>query len=320
MSKNLALGKFGINKNSSRIRVSAGRIVFNIFNYSLLTLFMFCCIYPFYYIIINSLSSSAGISKGVAILPKEFNIEAYKAIFEDGSIASAFFISVSRVVVSTSLVLIFSAMFAYLVTQKELPFRKVIYRFAIITMYVGGGLIPWYLTMRAYGLQNTFLLYIVPGMFNCFFVILMKTFMEQLPSSLEESAKIDGAGFFTVFIKIIFPLIIPIVATCAVFNAVGQWNAWMDNFLLVSDKRLNTIQLILFNVIGKAESIAREARNAADRGEAVDIEKLKRLSDMVSPMGVRMATTVVTTLPIILVYPYMQKHFVKGIMMGAIKG
>ena len=194
--------------------------------------------------------------------------------------------------------------------------RVFVYRFSIITMYVSGGLIPWYLTMKAYHLQNNFLLYVLPGFINVFYVILVKTYIESIPSSMEESASIDGAGFFTIFFKIIFPLARPIVATIAVYQMVNVWNTYMDNYLLVSDPSLQTLQMILFNYLREAQAVADAMKSAANSGST----NLTTSGMDITPETIRNATTIISIIPIMCVYPILQKYFTKGIMMGAIKG
>jgi len=212
-----------------------------------------------------------------------------------------------------SLCVFLTSIFAYLVTKKEMIGRKFVYRFVIITMYMGAGLIPWYLTMKAYGLRNSFLVYILPSMVNAFFLILIKTNIESLPASLEESAAIDGSGFFSTYFKIIFPLSKPILATVAVFSAVGHWNTWQDNFFLVTTSKLQTIQLIMLSYLRQAQSLANSMKfGTTAQASGVFIT--------MSPESIRMTIVVVSTLPILLVYPFFQRYFTKGIMMGAVKG
>jgi ABC-type glycerol-3-phosphate transport system permease component len=229
------------------------------------------------------------------------------------------YISGMRVVFTILTQITFSAMFAFLMTREKMKFRKFVYRYAIITMYVGGGLIPWYIIMRAYGLFNNFAVYIIPYMFSAFYVILIKTYIESIPSDLEEAARIDGAGFITTFFQIILPLCKPILATCALFTAVGTWNMFFDNFLMVTDPNLQTVQIELFNFIREAESIARTMRQMAASG-VQNREFLESLRDRMSVDGVRNVTTIVSMLPIMIVYPFLQKYFTKGIMLGAVKG
>lgn len=280
-------------------------------SYILLTLFFFITIYPFYYIFIYSISDVIQAQKGIYLLPAGFTLDSYISVFKLKGIFNALLISVARTVLGTGLTIVCSSFCAYILSKKELMHRKLVYRFFIITMYLDSGLIPYYLTMRAYGLKNNFLLYILPGAIGVFFIILMKTYMEQLPEELEEAATIDGAGYFTRFTRIIFPLSKPIIATIVVFAAVGQWNSWMDNFLLVESAKLKTLQLILFEYINQANALARMSMEEMNRGLAVKV---------MTPQSIRMTITMVVTLPILFVYPFAQKYFVKGIMLGAIKG
>ncbi len=292
-------------------RLSISDIIFNTINYSLLTLLLIATVYPFYYIFIYSISDSFEAQKGVFLWPAGFSLESYKASFQLKGLTDAAVVSVLRTVLGTLLSVICCAFFAYLITKKEMPFRKLIYRFVLITMYFNAGIIPWYLTMKAYGLQNNFLLYILPTALIGFYIILIKTFMEQLPPSLEESAKIDGAGYMTIFTKIIFPLSMPIIATIAVFAAVGQWNTWFDNFFLISDPKLQTLQLLLYNFLSQTNSIAGMTGEELTRNGRVRV---------MTPQSVQMTITMLVTLPIVIVYPFLQRFFVKGIMLGAVKG
>ena len=240
-------------------------------------------------------------------------------MLRDGKLLHSLLISVARTVLSTVGCVLFSAMFAYLMTQQNLPCRKVIYRFAIITMYVGGGLIPWYLVMKLYGLYNNFWVYVIPNLLGVYYCILIKTFIEGLPAALEEAARIDGAGFFTLFFRIILPLSKPILATVALYQAVGQWNSYQDNYLLVQDPNLQTVQMALYNFVHQAEAVAKAMQQAAlSGGNIADIANSAAANTTAD--SVRNATTILSMLPIMLVYPFLQKYFAKGVMLGAVKG
>lgn len=286
-------------------------IMFDAVNYLLLLLLLVVTVYPFYYIFIYSISDSFEAQKGVFLWPAGFSLESYKASFRLKGIWDSAIVSVSRTVLGTVITVLCSAFFAYLITKREMPFRKLIYRFVLVTMYFNAGFIPWYLTMKAYGLQNNFLLYILPTALIGFYIILIKTFMEQMPPSLEESAKIDGAGYFKIFTHIVFPLSMPIIATIAVFAAVGQWNTWFDNFFLVSNPKLQTLQLLLYNFLSQTNSIAGMTGEELTRNGQVRV---------MTPQSVQMTITMLVTLPIVVVYPFLQRFFVKGIMLGAVKG
>ncbi|NBD22264.1 ABC transporter permease subunit [Paenibacillus sp. T1] len=297
----------------SNQRRSLAERIFDILNYAFMALFSFICIYPFYYVFIYSISEPRLAQKGVYLWPGQFNVDAYIKIFSLHTIPHAFLVSVEKTVIFTVLCVYFSSMLAYLFTKHVMPFRKVMYRIVISSMYLNSGLIPWYITMKTYGLRNSFLLYVLPGIINAFYIILIKTYIEQLPASLEESAQIDGAGFMTVFNRIIFPLSKPIVATVAVYASVGCWNSWIDNYLLVENPNLQTIQVILFGYLNEAQSLTQDiSAMLANAGSGRQLH--------LSPETIKMSITVISVLPIILVYPFLQKNFIKGIMLGAVKG
>ncbi|WP_219835700.1 carbohydrate ABC transporter permease [Paenibacillus sp. R14(2021)] len=285
---------------------------FEVLNYLIQIVFVLVCLYPFYYIFIYSISSPQEAIKGVYLLPTNLTISNYSQIMQLNNISWSFMVSVLRTIIGTLVTVFCCALCAYIVTKQELYFRKIIYRYIVITMYFNAGLIPWYITMKMFGLQNNFLLYILPSAVGAFYIVLLKTFIEQLPASLEESAMLDGASYFTIFRKIIFPLSMPIIATIAVFSAVSQWNSWTDNYFLVSDERLQTLQMILYNYLNEAQILASSNNiNLNDVGSS-----MKRLT----PESIKMTITMIVTVPIMLVYPFLQRYFVKGLMLGAIKG
>ncbi|MBO7742666.1 carbohydrate ABC transporter permease [Paenibacillus sp. MWE-103] len=286
-------------------------LAFNVFNYGIQLAFTLMCVFPFYYIFIYSVSDPQQALKGVLLLPKGFTLVNYTHIFRLDNMLNSFVVSVLRTVIGCALTIACSSWFAYAVTKNELYFRKTIYRFLVVTMYFNAGLIPWYITMKELGLKNNFLLYVLPGAVVAYYVVLLKTFIEQLPPALEESATIDGAGHAAIFARVIFPLSMPIVATIAVFASVGQWNTWTDNYFLVSSDRLQTLQLILYNYLTDAQQIVNSS----------NLQDLNRgLATKISPESIRITITMVVTIPVMLVYPFLQRYFVKGIMLGAIKG
>ncbi|MCD9020644.1 carbohydrate ABC transporter permease [Cohnella silvisoli] len=287
-------------------------ILFQIVNYALLVTFTFCCFYPFYYIFIYSLSDASEIAGNVSFAPVGLTLHNYTKIFELNDIGQAFLISLLRTITGTAITVFSCMLFSYLLTRKELVARKLMYRSVIITLYFNAGLIPWYLTMRMYGLKDNFLLYILPSAIVGFFVILIKTFIEEMPIVLQESAMIDGAGYFRIFRSVIFPLALPIAATIAVFQSVGHWNAWTDNFFLVRDPHLQTLQMILWDYLNEAEFLAERMRDMTSMGNVSRVE--------MSPETIKMTITMIATLPILVVYPMLQRYFVKGIMLGAVKG
>lgn len=279
-------------------------------NFFLLIVFAFLCVYPLYFIFINSISGADAVVRGVYILPEDFSLEFYKSLLQMPNIPNSIVVSVARTVLGTALTVICSSFLGYMVTQSELPMRKWVYRFVVATMYFNAGLIPWYILMVHLGLKNNFLLYILPSAVGAYYVVLSKTYIESIPASVEESAKIDGAGVLTIYARLILPMSMPIIACLIVFCAVNQWNAWSDNFYLVSDPKLSTLQYQLYM------NLANESSNVTNTTSSSSLLRSKATTEL----GLRYALSMLTVLPIILVYPFMQKYFVKGIMLGAVKG
>jgi len=217
-----------------------------------------------------------------------------------------------RTVLGTTLTTACCMLLGFLFSKPDLPFRGFLYRALTITMYVSGGLIPTYLTIKAYGLLNNFWVYVIPYAVSAYYVILIKTYVEQLPASVEESAEIDGAGVLTIFFRIILPMSLPILATIAVYASVAQWNAWFDNNIYTfSVEKLTTMQYLLYRYLNEAEIISAQIEKSSIE---MDISK------MITPKGVRMTITMVTVLPVLMVYPFLQRFFIKGILIGAVKG
>ena len=282
-------------------------------NYAFNLAFTFACFYPFYYLILVSLSDSNAVYRGEVIFwPINATVQYFKDVFEYRGILQSFCVSVARTVLGTVITLFFTCMLGYVLTKRELKWRKIFYRLTIFTMYANAGLIPWVVTYSMLGLRNNFLVYILPSAVSAFGVVLVKTFIEQMPQAVEEAAIMDGAGYFMIYTRIIVPLAKPVIAALAVFSAVSQWNSFQDNFFLVQSSSLRTMQMMLYTVLRAAESIAMEAR--AGQLSAV------RLAAPPDPFTVRCTVAVITMIPIILVYPFLQKYFVKGIMLGAVKG
>ena len=268
--------------------------------------------YPFYYILIFSLSDSIEAARGVTFLPRGFTLANYRLVFGIHGIARATAVSVVRTVSGTAITLFACSFFAYLMTQQQMYFRKIVYRFMIVSMYVGAGLIPTFLVMRMYGLNNNFLIYILPGALGAFNVILIKTYIEQLPPALEEAAFIDGAGFFKIYAWVIYPLCMPINATIIVFTSVGHWNEWFSSLIyMVGRPDLHVLQFRLFELLTRTHGMVTAETDPAT---------LEQMVTRITPETVRMTATMIVTLPILFVYPFAQKFFIKGIMMGAVKG
>ena len=285
-----------------------------ILNMLILFFAAFICIYPLYYIFINSLSTPAAIMRGIFIFPHpgDWSLEAYKNLGTISGLWSSIVISVLRTVSGSLLTMICSSFVAYLLTNHDMPCRKFFYRAIILTMYINAGFIPYYILVSQLGLRNNFLIYILPSAVSAYFIILIKTYIETLPASMQESAEIDGAGILKVFLKIILPLTKPILACIIVFAAVNQWNSWADDMFFMQGSRarnLHCLQFLLYQKLNSNIAAAISGGGAA-AGAAIKI----------TPTSLRMAMTFITTLPILCVYPFMQRFFTKGIMLGAVKG
>ena len=304
--------KIVINKKQ---KLTAGDIAFNTINYLIFGLFTFCCVFPFYYLFINTISDNQISALGdIMFYPIGVHFENYVEVLKIRGIGRAALLSVGRTVLGTGLMVFASAACGYLFTKEKMWMRKFWYRFVVVTMYFNAGIIPWYLTMNALKLTNNFLAYILPTIVSPYNIILVKTFVESVPISLEESAQLDGAGFGTILIRIIIPLITPILATIAIFGAVGQWNAFTDTLFLMSDAKYFTLQFLLYRYLNEAASLAALLKSDPRLMQNMD------MSTMQTAESVRMTVSMVVVLPILFVYPFFQRYFVKGIMIGAVKG
>ena len=281
-----------------------------IFDYVLLVfclLLIVITIYPFLNVLAISLNDSMDTMRNVNfIIPRKFTLSNYAYIFKENNLGGAFAMSVLRTVAGTAAGVICTAMLAYVLSRKDFYFNKLFTILFVITMYVSGGMIPEYLLMtRTLNLGNSIWVYILPGLIWVYNLILMRSFIEGLPMALQEAAKIDGANDFTIWWKIILPLCTPTLATVALFYAVGQWNSFMDTYLYARD--LPTLQYVLYEIMEQA-TIQIDPHSQASQ-----------LKNAVSPMSVRMAITIVATVPILIVYPFLQKYFVGGMTLGSVK-
>jgi len=290
-----------------------GDKVFNAVNIIGFTLFMLMCVFPFYYLLINTISDNDLVNKGlIKLIPQGIHFKNYIALKNISDLGTSFLVTVSRTILGTALMVGVSGFAGYLVTKQQMWKRKFWYRFLIITMYFNAGLIPWYLNMLMLGLTNNYWAYIIPGVVAPYNIILVKTYVESLPKELEESAWLDGAGTMTVFTKIIWPLSKPILATIAIFGAVGNWNSFQDSLMLMqSNPSLYTLQHRLYTYLNTTTSLGATMSDASAGA---------LLRDQLSNKIVKYTISMVSVIPILLVYPYMQRHFVKGIMLGAVKG
>lgn len=290
--------------------IHPSNVIFDTLNTIFMIVLAIACIYPLWYIFIYSISDPLEAAKGLVFLPKDVTATNFSSILRDSRIFHALVVSLARTFIGAGLTVICTSFMAYLFMQPKLPGRKFINRFVILTMYFSPGLIPWYLTMYYYGFKNSFLLYVVPSAVNAYYMILIKAYLESVPASLSEAAEIDGAGVFQIYYRVILPLSKPVLATIALFSAVGQWNTWSDNFYLVKDANLKTLQLTLYEYF---QSSAPNIENLRDLAASMS-------ERTVTTISIRMAIAVITIIPIFMVYPFVQKYFQKGIMIGAVKG
>lgn len=296
-------------------RLTPGDIVFNILNYGLFTIFTISCIFPFYYLFINTISRRDYVIQGkVTLLPKGLTLINYTDILGVKDVFTAFGVSLGRTLLGTALMVAATGLIGYLVTKEEMWHRKIWYRFIIITMYFNAGIIPWYMNMSMLGLTGKFAAYIIPGIVAPYNIILVKTYIESIPAELEESAFMDGAGFFTVFRKIVWPLSKPILATIAIFGAVGHWNSFTDSLILMQNTpRLYTLQHLLYNYLNTSSNLGATMSQGGSAGAAA-------LENALNSKTLKYTISMVSVIPILLVYPFMQRYFEKGIMLGAVKG
>ena len=299
-----------------RYKLSASDIFIDILTYVFYAAFAFICVYPFYYIFINTISSNVLSQKGdILFLPKEIHFTNYVQALKIRGLMNAAMISVGRTVIGTILTVVATAFLGFMFTRESLWRRRFWYRFVIVTMYFNAGIIPWYITMRNLGLTNNFWGYIFPMIVSPFYIILAKTFVESIPRELQQAAEIDGAGTMKVFVKIIMPVIKPIMATVSIFTAVAHWNSFQDTLLLMTDNKLYTLQFVLYQYLNQASSL-KQLVNSSSSGAGVG----QVLATVQTATSIRMTVTIIVVAPILLIYPIFQRYFVKGIMIGAVKG
>jgi putative aldouronate transport system permease protein len=295
---------------------SVGDYIFNILNYSVYILFTLLCVFPFYYLFINTISKNELVQRGlINFYPVGLHIDNYLKLSNVNDLSAAFLVSVSRTVIATILAVLASGFVGYLMTKKELWHRKLWYRFIVVTMYFNAGLIPWFTNMQMLGLTNNYLAYILPGIVGAFNIIMVKTYIESIPKELEESAEIDGATVLQIFHKIIWPLSKPILATIAVWSAVYNWNSFMDSLILMqAAPKLYTLQhrlWIYLNTNSNLQALMSTSTSALDRSV---------IEGVLNAKVIKYTIAMVTAIPIFIVYPFMQRYFERGIMLGAVKG
>lgn len=298
-----------IRMKKSRNKKSPADIIFTTVNTVILTIFIIVTLYP----ILNTLAVSFNeavdtLIGGVHLLPRKFTLTNYKTVFRTNTLMRGAYISVLRTVIATFTHMILTALLAYVLSRKEFLFNKQVSRFYVLTMYVSGGMIPTLLLLKNLNLTNNFWVYIIPGAVSAFNMIVIRTYMNGLSDSLVESAQVDGAGHMRIFFQIVLPLCKPVLATVALFIAVGQWNSWFDVMIYNSGRPdLSSLQYELMKLLSSVSQ------------QSADPNAMKNASSMVTPESVRAAATIVTAFPIVCLYPFLQRYFVTGLTIGGVK-
>ncbi|MBO9608732.1 MAG: carbohydrate ABC transporter permease [Paenibacillaceae bacterium] len=296
-------------------RSGFGYRLFSVCNVAFIALLSLAALYPYLNTLAVALNDGQdSMLGGITLFPREPTLGNFAALLGDDSIVRALFVSVAKVVSGTLLNLVVQFSAAYALTKKRMVGRSALLFYFIVPMFFNGGLIPIYLLYSKLGLLNNFFVYVLPGAFAFFNVIIIRTYLYTIPESLEESAKIDGAHELTVMWRIILPLSRPILATIALWTAVTHWNDWTTTLNFITKPDLQTIQFKLMLMIKESDMIASLIQEAAMRGESTSAPIVR-----VTPEAIRAAQVIVTTIPIILVYPFLQKHFIKGVLIGSVK-
>jgi len=277
---------------------------------AIMAVICFITLYPVWYMVILSFNDSQDtMMGGIYWLPRKLTLESYRMVFMDKAIVQAFYITILRTVIGTVTAVFFTSMVAYAFSKRHIFGGKFYLMIGTITMFFGGGLIPYFILLRSLRLYDTFLVYIIPGLFSFWNCIIFMTFFRELPAGLEESAKLDGANDMVIFLRIVLPLSMPIIATISLFVGVGHWNDYFSGVMFVNNPNLQPIQTFLYRVIaGSSQTKSIVGMPAGVAAQAI------------SSQSVKLATMTVTTAPIICIYPFLQRYFVKGVMIGAIKG
>jgi ABC-type sugar transport system, permease component len=288
---------------------SFGERLFTIFNTAFLIFLMLITLYPFLFVFFGSISDPLLFiqHKGILLKPEGFTLEAYKKVLTNPMIAIGYYNVLYYVVIGTALNVLMTSTFAYALSRKGAYWNKHIMKAVVFTMYVSGGMIPGYILVSSLGMLDTRWALIIPGLISTWNLIIMRTNFQQIPESLEESAKIDGAGEFTILFKIIIPLSIPIISVMVLFYGVAHWNSWANALMYIKNKNLYPLQLVLREIL-ILNSVNDMMEGSQDAREFAMIEIIKY------------AAVIVATVPILVLYPFIQKYFTKGVMVGAIKG
>lgn len=291
-------------------RRTKGEAIFDLVNIIIMLIICFLTLYPIWYTLINSFNEGIdAMSGGIYWWPRQFSVENYTSVFSNSGIIKAMLVTISKTGIGTVVHVFFTAMVAYAFSKTELVGRKIYITMGLITLLFSGGLIPSFLLIKQLGFLDKFIVYIVPVMFSFFDALILMSFFKEIPKELEEAAKIDGASDFKIFTKIILKVSLPVIATIALFHGVYQWNDYFTGMIYINNPDLQPIQTYLYRIV--AQSSTNQMMSGAPGGI---------IARTTTSQSIKLATMVVTTFPIVCVYPFLQKYFVKGMMIGSVKG
>ena len=295
----------------------ASERIFDGINYTFMVLLCAACIYPFVMVLALSLNDGKdAMMGGIYLYPRMFTFDNYNKMLGDRRLIGSLLISVYRTALGAGLAVVLNSMFAYAISKRTLPGRKFFGFFVLVPMYFSGGIIPYYIVCQSLGLINNVLVYVIPWIFLPFYILMIRVHFLNLPDSLEESAKLEGAGYFTIFFRIVFPLSTPVLATVALLSGVMHWNDWFDGTVMVSTDRLWPLQTLLLKIVQGSDIMAYfKERNLSATGAIGPSRKVA-----VTPESLKMTMLMITVIPIVAIYPFLQKYIIKGLLIGSIKG
>ena len=289
-------------------KLNASDLSLDILKVVFLAFAVIICVYPFWNIFIVSINDANDAMRGgLYLLPRKLSLASYADILGRKTFQQSIFVTVARTLIGTPLAVLVTSAAAYVLSYQELIARKQLNVLFVFTMYFGGGMVPYYMVLKNLGLLDNFLVFILPNLLSVYNMILVRNYVQSMPGALFDAARIDGANDLIIFFKLVMPLAKPIVMTIALFVAINHWNSWFDAYLYTSSQELKTMQSILVEILNQYQT--------SDAGASA----ANRMSQAITPDSIRMAATMVTTIPIIMVYPFIQKYFVKGIMLGSVK-
>ncbi len=298
---------------ASKIKTSLSEQVIQVIIYIILIALCLIILLPCINVLALSFNEGADAAKGgVYFFPRLFTLANYKEVFADGSIMRAYKITIARTIIGTAASLLVTSLAAYSLKETKLPGRKVITILITFTMLFSGGMIPTYIQYNKLHLLNSFWVYVVPSLVSVTYLLMMRTFFEAIPDSLEESAKLDGCGYFKIYTKIMLPLSKPVIAVVGLYTAVNHWNDWFSGAFYMKSSELWPVQTVLQQMLSRAMAAQQEVSSVS--------QAIAHSANTVTSDSLKMAAVIVTTVPILCIYPFVQKYFAQGAMIGAVKG